>query len=83
MGVFLVAATEKSMNQTKPAIASETMWGAVIVGISAVGKIAGVDVPLVDDPGLALDIATLFGAGLALHGRVRAKVPISGIFRAK
>lgn len=69
------------MTQTKPAIASEAVWGSIIVGISAAGKIAGINIPLVDEPGLALDIATMFGAALALHGRVKANTVIRGWFK--
>lgn len=70
------------MNQ-KPAIASVTVWGAVLAGVSAAGSMAGVDVPIANDPTLALDISTMIGAGLAIYGRFRAVRGIGGLIRPK
>lgn len=68
---------------TKPAIASTTVWGAIIAGISAALAVAGVQVEGLEDPNLPLELSTLFGAALALYGRLRANTLISGLFSAK
>jgi hypothetical protein len=72
------------MNETKPAIASSTTWGIMLIGLSTALSLAGVKVGGLDDPQLALDISTLFGAALALYGRFRPLIkPISGLFISK
>lgn len=72
------------MNDTKPAIASATVWGTILVGISTALKMFGVEVEMLDDPDLALNIATLIGACIALWGRLRpAIVPIAGMIKGK
>jgi hypothetical protein len=69
------------MNDTKPAIASAAVWGTILVGLSTGLSLAGVRIDGLDDPKLALDIATLIGAALALFGRFRANKVISGWFK--
>jgi hypothetical protein len=72
------------MNDSKPAIASVSVWGVILVGLSTALKLAGVDVPGLDDPDLALNISTLIGAALALWGRMRPHiVPIAGLIKSK
>lgn len=72
------------MNDTKPAIASATVWGTALVGISTVLKMAGVDVAWLSEPDLALNISTLIGAAIALWGRLRPHiVPIAGMIKGK
>lgn len=72
------------MNDTKPAIASATVWGTILVGISTALRIAGFEFPMLEDPELALNISTLIGAGIALWGRLRpAIVPIAGLIKGK
>lgn len=66
------------MNETKPAIASVSVWGAIIAGISAVLLLAGVKVEGLDDPELPAKISGAFGAALALYGRLRAMSEING-----
>lgn len=58
------------MNETKPAIASSTVWGVMLVGASTALSLSGVKVDGLDDPQLAMDISTMVGAGLALYGRL-------------
>lgn len=69
--------------ETKSAIASTGVWGAVIAGVSAGLTIAGVKVEGLDDPALPLELSTLFGAGLALIGRLRANSVIRGWLKTK
>lgn len=72
------------MNESKPAIASSTVWGLMLVGMSTALSLAGVEVPGLDDPQLATDIATLIGGALALYGRLRPMIqPVSGWFTSK
>lgn len=66
---------------TKPAISSTSVWGAVIAGVSAGLTIAGVKVEGLDDPALPLELSTLFGAILALYGRLRANTVIGSWFK--
>ena len=72
------------MNDSKPAIASATVWGTILVGISTALKLAGIEVAGLDDPDLALNIATLIGAAIALWGRLRPHIqPIAGLIKGK
>jgi hypothetical protein len=72
------------MNETKPAVASSSVWGIMLVGLSTALSLSGVKIDGLDDPQLALDISTLIGAALALSGRLRPMIkPISGWFVAK
>lgn len=72
------------MNSTKPAVASSTVWGVMLIGLSTALSIAGVKIEGLDDPQLALDISTLIGAAITLYGRLRPFIkPISGWFMSK
>lgn len=72
------------MNDTKPAVASASVWGIMLVGLSTALSLAGIKIDGLDDPQLALDISTLIGAVLALYGRLRPLIkPISGLFTSK
>ena len=66
------------MNDSKPAIASTGVWGAMIAGLSAGLMLAGVKVEGLDDPELPLQISGAIGAVLALFGRLRAMTQING-----
>jgi peptidase E len=69
---------ETSMNETKPALASSAVWGALLAGISAGAMLAGIKIEGLDDPELPLQISGLVGAVLALYGRLRASAEING-----
>ena len=71
------------MNESKLAIASTSVWGAIIAGISAALALAGVKIEGLDDPELPLQISGLFGAGLALYGRLKATAEINGWIRGR
>ena len=71
------------MNETKPAIASSSVWGAIIAGLSAGLMLAGVKVEGIDDPELPLQISGAIGAVLALYGRLRASAEINGWIRSR
>jgi len=71
------------MNDSKPAIASTSVWGAIIAGISAALALAGVKVEGIDDPELPLQISGAIGAALALYGRLRATAEINGWLKSK
>ena len=72
------------MNDSKPAIASATVWGVILIGLSTALQLAGIDVPGLADPDLALNISTLIGAGMALWGRLRPHIlPIAGLIKSK
>jgi hypothetical protein len=71
------------VNETKPAIASSSVWGAIIAGLSAGLMLAGVKVEGIDDPELPLQISGAIGAVLALYGRLRASAEINGWIRSK
>ena len=65
------------MNESKPALASSGVWGALIAGISAGLMLAGVKVEGLDDPDLPLQISGAIGAVLALYGRIKATAEIN------
>ena len=69
------------MNDSKPAIASSGVWGALIAGISAGLMMAGVKIEGLDDPELPLQISGAIGAVLALFGRLKATAEINGFFK--
>lgn len=71
------------MNETKPAIASSAVWGAIIAGLSASLMLAGVKIEGLDDPELPLQISTAIGSVLALYGRLRASAEINGWIKGK
>lgn len=71
------------MNETKPAIASTSVWGAIIAGVSASLALAGVKIEGLDDPELPLQISGAIGAALALYGRLRATAEINGWLNSK
>lgn len=71
------------MNETKPAIASSAVWGAIIAGLSASLMLAGVKIEGLDDPELPLQISTAIGSVLALYGRLRASAEINGWIKSK
>jgi hypothetical protein len=71
------------VNETKPAIASSSVWGAIIAGLSAGLMLAGVKIEGIDDPELPLQISGAIGAVLALYGRLRASAEINGWIRSK
>ena len=71
------------MNESKPAIASSSVWGAIIAGLSAGLMLAGVKVEGIDDPELPLQISGAIGAVLALYGRLRASAEINGWIRSR
>ncbi len=71
------------MNETKPAIASSAVWGAIIAGLSAGLMLAGVKIEGLDDPDLPLEISGAIGAVLALYGRLRASAEINGWIRSR
>lgn len=58
------------MNDPKSVLESKTFWGLVVTLITPLLAKHGV---IVDPTSWGVDIATLFGAGLALYGRVTAK----------
>lgn len=66
------------MKDTKPALASSSIWGALLAGVSAGAALAGIKVEGLDDPELPLQISGLVGAGLALYGRLAATARING-----
>lgn len=66
------------MNDSKPAIASVSVWGAIISGLSAASLLAGIKVEGLDDPDLPAQIAGAIGAVLALYGRLVATAEING-----
>ena len=65
------------MNESKPALASSGVWGALLAGISAGLMLAGVKVEGLDDPDLPLQISGAIGAVLALYGRLKATAEIN------
>ena len=73
------------MNTTKPAIASTTVWGSLIalfgafapLILSAVGVKAPVDQAATVST--ITQLATGFGAAVALYGRLTATKSISGV----
>ena len=71
------------MNESKPAIASSSVWGAIIAGLSAGLMLAGVEIKGLDDPELPLQISGAIGAVLALYGRLRASAEINGWIRSR
>ncbi|MCU0922562.1 MAG: hypothetical protein MUF16_19925 [Burkholderiaceae bacterium] len=71
------------MNDTKPAIASSSVWGAIIAGLSAALMLAGVKIEGLDDPELPLQISGAIGAVMALYGRLRATAEINGWIRGR
>jgi hypothetical protein len=71
------------MNESKPAIASSSVWGAIIAGLSAGLMLAGVKIEGLDDPELPLQISGAIGAVLALYGRLRASAEINGWIRSR
>lgn len=66
------------MNQTKPALASSGVWGALLAGLSAGLLMAGVKVEGLDDPELPMQISGAIGAVMALIGRLQATAVING-----
>ena len=66
------------INNTKPALASASVWGALLAGVSAGAMLAGIKIEGLDDPDLPLQISGVVGSVLALYGRLRATAEING-----
>lgn len=60
---------------TKSAITSVTIWGAVISILASVAKAAGFDIGGTD--GLAESVVAVIGGVVAIYGRVRATKKIN------
>jgi hypothetical protein len=73
------------MNDTKPALASTTVWGSLIALAGAFGPIllslAGVKAPADQAAaiGAVTQLATGAGAAVALYGRLAATKKIAGV----
>jgi len=59
---------------TKSALTSVTIWGAVISILASVAKTAGFDIGGTD--GLAESVVAVIGGLMAIYGRVRATTKI-------
>lgn len=66
------------IKNTKPALASASVWGALLAGVSAGAMLAGIKIEGLDDPDLPLQISGVVGSVLALYGRLRATAEING-----
>lgn len=58
------------MSDAKSILESKAIWGALISVAGVLGGRFGFEI--VDSAGWAADLVALFGAGLAMYGRVKA-----------
>lgn len=68
--------------ETKPALRSVTIIGAIISIVATLGDVTGYfSISAADTNGLVNDIAALIGAIMSIYGRVKAFSAISGVIK--
>ena len=74
-------ATDRPITDTKGLMGSKTVWGVVIMVLAPyMQKWFGVDLSSETGIGVANDLPVLFGAFLAIYGRVKASGKIDVVF---